>query len=333
MYGGYNVSGQIKRKELDMSKKYEYEGKLVSFNYGYFKELVDLKAKEENCRPIWIYKEIATHLNWSIDESTNKIFRWYKGQNSPVDLSIIKDIADFFGVDYNLLLVGDVLRKVKRMENNNIILKKEPLKKVQQDELIRVKDAILDYVYDNFTSLFWNDYMCRELSYLDEEHNLSFRLLDGKHNYYSANDYFTTYELDKIKNERELEKQTLKNKKKTVDVSLLDEYRTVVEYAPLYELFRKIERALSVLPFDLVNSIMRIVVNILPDERQYLNELSAIGALSYGYNSFDDVLQPNFTFDGDFDNPEDENLRKDSTYNIVMYVHKELNELINKYCD
>ena len=323
------------RKELDMSKKYDYEGKRVAFNYEYFKELVDAKAKEEQCGNTWIYKEIATHLNWSVDDSTSKIFRWYKGLNAPVDLTIVKDVANYFGVDFNLLLVDQIIGKKKTMENSNKQLVVAPLKKIQQYELLRVKDEILDFIYDNYTSAFWDDYICSERTYLDEKNNLSFRLLNRKRDTYNVHDYFTADELERIKDERKMEEKALKskNKKNTPDVSLLDEYRNVIEYAPMYELFRKIERSLSILPFELVNRIIQIVVNIIPDQGQYLSELCAAGVLNYDYISFDDVLQPDFIFDGDMDNPNDEDTKKNSMYNIVMNIHKEFNELINKYCD
>lgn len=315
-----------------MSKKYEDEGNLKVFNNKRFSELVDSKAKEKECAKTWIFKEIAKYLKWSIDDNGNKIYRWYKGKNAPVDLTIVKDVSDYFGVDYNqLLLVNEKGKEI--MENNNKTLIKVPLKKVQQDELIKVKDAILDYVYDNFTSAFWEDYVFSEYGF-DHNEKLSLRLMERKNKTFDADMYFSKEELKQITEERLLEEETLKNSnsKKRPDVSLLDEYRTICENGKLYELMRKIERSLSVLPFKLVNSIMQIVVNALPDGRTYLYELCDFnGIVSKHYSSFDAVIDPDFVYDPD-DEDEDE-IRRDSTYNIVMNVHKQLNELINKYCE
>ena len=320
-----------------MSKQYDYKGKRVTFNSGYFKELVDAKAKEEQCNKTWIYKEIATHLNWSVDDNTNKIFRWYKGLNAPVDLTIIQDVADYFGVDFNLLLVNQIIGKEKTMENINKKVVATPLKKVQQYELLRIKDAILDYVYDNYTSAFWEDYMSSEYG-LEHDESLSLRLMERKTSF-NADIYFSDGELQQIKEERALENEILMhlNSKERPDVPLLDEYRELSIEGKLYELIRKIERSLAVLPFEIVNHIMQIIVNSMPNGRDYLNELCMFnGVVSKHYSSFNDVLEPDFTLevpDIETSNPEDDNIKRNSTYNIVMNVYKQLNELINKYCD
>ena len=314
-----------------MSKKYEIEGKQYQFNYKKFAELVDNKAKEQGWSKIWIFKEIAQYLHWNIDDNVNKIYRWSRGLNAPVDLTIIRDISNYFKVEFSQLLTVNEKGKIK-MNSENKTGVRTPLKKFQQEELLKVKDAILDYVYDNYTSAFWEDYAFSDYGFDKEGESLSFRLMEKKDTSFNVDNYFSAEELRQIDEERLLEAEILKNSnnKKRPDVPLLDEYRVIYENGKMYELMRKIERSLSVLPFNIVGTIIQMVVNTLPDGRQYLSELSAFdGIVSKHYSSFDDVIDPNFVYDFD----DEDGVKRDSTYNIVMNVHKQLNELINKYCD
>lgn len=319
-----------------MSKKYEIDGKQYQFNYKKFGELVDNRAKEQECRKIWIYKEIAQYLHWNIDDNVNKIYRWSRGLNAPVDITIVKDVSDFFGVDFSQLLMIKEKGNIK-MNNENKEGIVAPLKKYQQEELLKVKEAILDYVYDNYTSAFWEDYILSEYGFGIEGESLSFRLMERKNVSFNADIYFSAEELQQIDEERLLEGEILKNSKnkKRPDVPLLDEYRVLCDNGKMYELMRKIERSLSVLPFNIVGSIIQMIVNILPNGRDYLNELSAFdGMVGKHYNSFDDVLEPHYVYDFNVENDlNDDEVRRDSTYNTVMNIHKQLNELISEYCD
>ena len=319
-----------------MSKNYEIEGKLYRFNTKKFAELVNNKAKEQNCKNTWIFKEINRYLHPGIDNDGNKVYRWYKGINDPVDFTYVKDISNFFGVDHNQFLITAEKGEVK-MNNENKVNDVISLKKYQQEELLKIKDAILDYMYSNYTSAFWDDYIGESF----DGRSLVDRLID-KRKRFNVDEYFSNEELIEIDEERKIEDEALTKgyESNVPNVNLLDEYRCLKENALMYELLRRIERSLSVLPFEIVNEIKELF-SIFTAEDQYFFEIGAAGRpLHYEYKSFKDTLEidsasdiyPSYLMDGDI-KIDNEELRRYSVYNTIMFIHKKLNELLYKYCN
>lgn len=307
-----------------MSKIYIYKEKECRFSNNAFKELFEKDKELKGYKHSkFALGKIANAICMAGIQREDRMRQWFKN-SGPDDISIIENLAKYFNVETEKLLIFEKNKEYENMEeikNNEKSYSEfynKKLNEVQKREFLEIKDMVLDYVYENYTATMWDDWYYlnttsdskesvnndpkdkKELSIdicemvvdniapFDECEVCDFesKVLSNSLNKMICDKYFTNEEVKKIIEERRIEKESLLNYEITPEpeLTLLYEYR----YRRALELCRKIDRSLSVLPIELVNQI-KDIITFIPEENEYDSNNYIFDDQNRLYKSFDRI--------------------------------------------
>lgn len=212
-----------------MRTLYENE-KAYIFNNKFFNNLCkkyvrDMKTRNDSevrYTLALLFDNLADNLHLSPDS----IVAYYKGKNGPGDLTAVKELAEFFNVDYQLLLnereeiemktenitPDDIIGKENRIEQNTITYVKNCKSQLGTNYALNIseKEAIMD-IYYSFAEIMIEcathcfDYLDPDCSVIEIEEDelddywkklMMYRLVISPERYSKIDSFFAEYDKD-----------------------------------------------------------------------------------------------------------------------------------------
>ena len=126
------------------SRVFHLNDKNFQFNFDSFRNLITKRKTDQHIKNGTTEQEIAEHVGLT----QSAVHQWYVKANGPADIEVIKSIADFFSVDYQILLK-------EYTEVSYVDLGIEQIKAVK-----RVYDAVICFLNEfeqtgGFTTSLW----------------------------------------------------------------------------------------------------------------------------------------------------------------------------------
>ena len=145
----------MKSKEMTV---FDINSEEYQFDSFCFNQYVDHKAKNEKIRK----GDIENILAQKISVSSSAIHNWRFGCNGPSGIELIKDVAEYFNIDYMKLL--KTKEEIKEMEKLSVL---------QIESLKRIFDAIIDFLddfdkTDGFTGTLWSEFYRQGINDIEE---------------------------------------------------------------------------------------------------------------------------------------------------------------------
>ena len=146
----------MKSKEMTV---FNIDGQFYQFDCFCFNQYVDKKSTTDRIRKTEIENKIAE----KVSVSSSAIHNWRFGSNGPSGLDLIKDVAEYFNIDFMMLLKKK--EEIKEMEKLSVL---------QIESLKRIFDAIIDFLddfekKDGFTGVLWYDFVRDGVKDVEEE--------------------------------------------------------------------------------------------------------------------------------------------------------------------
>ncbi len=99
--------------------------------------------------------QIIEELSDKVHASTDAVYQWVRGSNGPGDITIVKDIAEYFGIDFRALIVPrSVLQNISKSES-------EIVGTDEKDLIMQFHAVLADFIYDYIGNDFRNVYLER----------------------------------------------------------------------------------------------------------------------------------------------------------------------------
>ncbi|MBP1554378.1 MAG: helix-turn-helix transcriptional regulator [Oscillospiraceae bacterium] len=139
----------MKEKEI---KTYNVDGVLMQFNTIAFKELFNKHSNENRIK----ITDNEFRIGDFVGVSKDAVRSWKFGKNGPSDVETIIKLADYFKVDYKMLLKNKNEAKAMQISER------------QKDSLKRIYDSIIEYLVifkqtDGFNE-YWHKLMDKGVS-------------------------------------------------------------------------------------------------------------------------------------------------------------------------